>query len=449
MAEKKNIVIIGGGIIGSTAAYFLSRHPSFSSATTITLLEATRIAGGASGKAGGLLALWAYPSSIVPLSFRLHKELAAEHGGASRWGYRAVECGQIAAKAKALRTPSVKGAKDRPTNEKDGISANGNGMGDSVSLKKRTREAKGMLQAAGVPHDLDWIDADSISSYEEMSDPGSTAQVHPYLFTTSMAQLAEEKGVKVIYGSATSINTTKDGNAVESVSYNLKEDGSEHTLSATHVVLSAGPWTKHIWPSAPITAIRAHSVTIRPSRPVSPYTLFTSITLSKDFYTSSQSSSSKLPKYSQAVTPEIYARPNNEVYACGDGDTTTLLPSTTDLVEVDAQRCQDVVDWVCSISEELRDGEVTARQACYLPGVEGSDSPIVGETRVKGLVLAAGHTCWGYVPPLLFRLTSLQANNLSRIQNAPATGLLVSEVLMEGRVKSAKVGGLDPGRYGL
>ncbi|KAF3356401.1 Glycolipid 2-alpha-mannosyltransferase [Verticillium dahliae VDG1] len=85
--SKKNIVIVGGGIIGSTTAYFLSRHPKFNPALhKITLLEATSIAAGASGKAGGLLALWAYPQPLVPLSYRLHAELAAEHGGAERWG---------------------------------------------------------------------------------------------------------------------------------------------------------------------------------------------------------------------------------------------------------------------------------------------------------------------------------------------------------------------------
>lgn len=431
MTDKKNIVIIGGGIIGCTSAYYLTRHPRFNPATTtITLLEATRIAGGASGKAGGLLALWAYPSSIVPLGFRLHQELAVEHGGAERWGYRKVGCGSIEAKAKALRTPSVKGAEDRPTDEKDGISATGSGMGDRVSLKKRSKEARGMLKAKGVPGDLDWIDEDSISSYEEMSEPGHTAQVHPYLFTKAMVELAEEQGVKVVYGAATSINTTKDGKEVESVSYMAKEDGSEHTLQATHVILSAGPWTKRIWPKAPITATRAHSVTIRPSRPVSPYTLFTSITLPRDFYRSSPTPTRKLAKHATTVTPEIYARPNNEVYACGDGDTTIPLPATTDLVQVDEQRCQDVVDYVCGISEEFRDGEVTARQACYLPGVEGSDSPIIGEGSVKGLVWAVGHTCWG-------------------IQNSTATGCLVGEILMEGTARSAKIGGLDPRKFGL
>merc|ERR1712137_579541 len=94
--QKRNIVIIGGGIIGSTTAYFLSHHPNFNKERdSITLLEATKIAGGASGKAGGLLALWAYPNCIVPLSYKLHQELAEKHGGAERWGYRAVHCGQV------------------------------------------------------------------------------------------------------------------------------------------------------------------------------------------------------------------------------------------------------------------------------------------------------------------------------------------------------------------
>jgi glycine/D-amino acid oxidase-like deaminating enzyme len=52
--EQKNIVIIGGGIIGATSAYFLTHHPSYNPEKhKVILLEATKIAGGASGKAGG------------------------------------------------------------------------------------------------------------------------------------------------------------------------------------------------------------------------------------------------------------------------------------------------------------------------------------------------------------------------------------------------------------
>src|SRR6202000_3041932 len=97
------IVVVGGGIIGCTTAYFLTRHPKYNpNLHKIHLLEATGIASGASGKAGGLLALWAYPKAIVPLSFKLHAELAKEHGGEARWGYRGVGVGQIDLKGRQL-----------------------------------------------------------------------------------------------------------------------------------------------------------------------------------------------------------------------------------------------------------------------------------------------------------------------------------------------------------
>jgi len=237
--------------------------------------------------------------------------------------------------------------------------------------------------------------------------------------------LAEEKGLKVVFGSATSINQGNDGR-VESVEYMAKEDRRIHTVSATHVVLSAGPWTQKVWTKAPIQAMRAHSVTIRPTRPVSAYAFFTEIQLPKDF--KDGEASEKHPQY---VTPEIYSRPNNEVYACGEGDHLVPIPATTDLVQVDPQKCQNIVDYVGSISNELRDGDVTARQACYLPQVSvGNGGPIIGETRVKGLIIAAGHTCWG-------------------IQNGPGTGKLVSEIVFEGGPKSANIQSLNPKRFGL
>jgi len=432
LQDPKNIVIIGGGIIGGTSAYFLSHHPSFQpTRDRITLLESTGIASGASGKAGGLLALWAYPRNIVPLSFRLHKELAEKHDGERRWGYRSVGVGRVECVGRPVPREGVRadGKTERLAGNRDGgvlaRSGAAEGEKDKASLQKGSKKTIKLLKEVGVPEDLDWIDPMWIRAYEVMGDSQAAAQVHPYLFTTSMVALAEEKAVKVVFGSATTVHQDADGR-VESVEYVAKEDGQTHTLPATHVVLSAGPWTQKVLTKAPIQAMRAHSVTIRPTRPVSAYALFTEIQLPKNSRDKGASGT-----HAQYVSPEIYARPNNEVYACGEGDHLVPLPATTDLVEVDSQRCQDIVDYVGSISNELRGGEVTVRQACYLPQVSvGNGGPIIGETRVKGLIVAAGHTCWG-------------------IQNGPGTGKLVSEIIWEGGPKSANIQALHPKRFGL
>jgi glycine/D-amino acid oxidase-like deaminating enzyme len=103
------------------------------------------------------------------------------------------------------------------------------------------------------------------------------------------------------------------------------------------------------------------------------------------------------------------------------------LPSLSSDVAVDESKCDEIAAHVGAISAELRDGEITHRQACYLPNVSSSKSsgPLIGLTPVQGLVMAAGHTCWG-------------------IQNGPGTGKLVSEFVFEGAAGSADVRGLDP-----
>lgn len=343
-----------------------------------------------------MLAEWAYPSNIVPLSYRLHAELAKEHNGKDLWGYREVNCGQLVMKGRPLDSTT--------------------GGGEDVSLQKRSADALSKLKSARIPQDLDWFVPDLLRDYESMSGPGESAQVHPYQFTTSIAKLAQEHGAKVVLGAATGIGYS--GHTVESVTYVDKSTGESKTLPARDVIVSAGPWTRSILPKAPISATRAHSVVIRPTRPVSAYTLFTEVEI--------PDSSRRRPI---TAAPEIYARPDETVYCCGEGDRTVPLPKTTAEVEVDSERCQDIIKQVGSVSDELRDGEVRAQQACYLPNVASlRGGPLVGPTDTKGLYVAAGHTCWG-------------------IQNAPGTGKVMSEFVFDGKAKSANVGSLDPRNY--
>lgn len=296
----------------------------------------------------------------------------------------------------------------------------GAGSGSPVSLQKRNAAAMSKLKAAGIPSDLDWFGPELLKGYESMSDPGETAQVHPYLFTTSMAKLAEEKGTKIVLGSVTKVD--QPDNAVKSVSYTDKESGEQRRIPATDVIVAAGPWTPSVLPEAPISNTRAHSVVIRPTRPVSAYTLFTNIAIPGNFDPSK-------PSRPTVVAPEIYTRPDNTVYACGEGDHNVSLPDTTAEVQVNQESCQDIINQVGSVSDELRDGEICARQACYLPIVSAArGGPLVGHSGTKGLYVAAGHTCWG-------------------IQNAPGTGKLMSEFVFDGNAKSAKIGSLDPRNY--
>ncbi|KAI0104417.1 FAD dependent oxidoreductase [Daldinia grandis] len=459
-SSPKEITIIGGGIIGCCTAYFLTRHPSYSPEThRITLLEASTsnaggrtldsitdpatladpetaskrnpthdgIAGGASGKAGGLLALWAFPQSIVPLSFQLHDELAKEYGGDKRWGYRRCYASQIDCQARLPPGFSSRAADGKHIGEAEPV-RNGAEQRSKGLHKDHKKEIKA-LQKLGAPEDLDWLDTeDALTAYEGMGTPDNTAQVHPELFTRSMAQLAEEKGVKIVTGArVTAINKTPDDRRVESVTY--EKDGKEEILPTTHCVVAAGPWTSRLLPEMPINAARAHSVVIKTPKPVSAYALFTSIMLPVGFPTPTPKDSRGAPgaqrplRGQQIVEPEIYARPDGTAYACGPTDDMVELPLTTAEVEVDVARCEDIIYQLSGISDELgKEGQVLAKQACYLP----QGGPYIGEVSpTKGLIVAAGHTCWG-------------------IQNAPATGKLVSEIILDGKPKSAKLGSCDP-----
>ena len=374
-AEQRNILIIGGGIIGCTTAYYLSRYPLYDPETTkITVLEASEngIAQGASGKAGGLIARWAYPAELVDISFPEHVRLAKEHNGADRWGFRFVNCGTWEGTGEDLE--SEPGSGERKGDRRKSL--------EKLGLESSTQS--GQINSKH-PKNLNWVKQELTTSYAPM-DPASgfegTAQVHPYLFTTSMMALAAEKGAELQKGSAISIE--KESGRVTGVRYRDPTDNNQdHFISATHVILAAGAWSRSILPSLPVTATRAHSITIRPELDINmaPYVLFTEI---------------RLPR-NHLASPEIYARPDNEVYACGPGDD-SRLPKNVDEVEVDQAACESIWEHVMSISPELRKGRVDKRQACFLPVVTygGAGGPIIGEAKIvaSGLYIATGHTCW-------------------------------------------------------
>ncbi|THH18898.1 hypothetical protein EW146_g2187 [Bondarzewia mesenterica] len=373
--SPKNIVILGGGIIGSTTAFYLARHPSIGS-TSITLLEASKegVAQGASGKAGGLVAKWAYPKELAKVSFKEHVKLAKEWDGEKKWGWRWTGVGEWEGRGSEASDERVKESvgKTKSLQKKAGLSASGG--------SEASRRAKGL------PSDLTWVNEDLTNSFTPLAPPGDTAQVHPYLFTTAMLDLAIERGVRFIKGRVTSIQS--DAGHVTGVQYTPTDGSSTEgvNLTADSVILAAGAWSPSLLPSLPISGYRAHSIVIHPSVStdgIAPYVLFTSIVLSGD---------------GRTVTPEIYPRPDSTIYVCGPGDTREPLPLTVDDVKVDLGACQGIWEWVAEtgIIEGSVLGDIERQQACYLPIVESGGGPIVGNMPgIEGLVVATGHTCWG------------------------------------------------------
>jgi glycine/D-amino acid oxidase-like deaminating enzyme len=101
------------------------------------------------------------------------------------------------------------------------------------------------------------------------------------------------------------------------------------------------------------------------------------------------------------------------------------------MVEVSEPIAQDICNALGCVSDELRDAEVLTRQACHQPVIlkDGQRAknigPLLGPTGVRGVLLATGHDSWG-------------------VQNAPATGLLISEMVFEAGARSADIRTLDP-----
>lgn len=455
---KTHYIIVGAGIIGVCIAFYLTRHPKFDPKKHyITIMESKRVAGGASGKAGGLLALWAFPQQIVPLSFRLHQELANEFNGEEEWGYRRLTTisveGDISdsnlnyikemhkrmdnnSAAPKLDSINEDSSIPSPSNMKrDKLGINNMDLGSkpmsrATTIKKNSIEIESNSSTSNdklsshLPKNLSWLDDNVINDWNQLGDESTTAQVHPYQFTTFILNQCISTGcVELVIAKIDDIIINDETGECNGVIYHpssakAENDGTteqKYELYGDKVIMSIGPWTSKILPDCPISGLRAHSIIIQPENveQISPYAVFTELKLNKNKF----------------VSPEIYAR-KDEVYVCGEGDSSVLIPETTDDVEVVTEKCEELFNNVSKLSDNLKNGKVLKRQACYLPvlDIPSSSGPLIGETNVDNLYLASGHSCWG-------------------INNAPATGHIMSQLLFDGEVKDMDISALNPSLY--
>ena len=187
MSSRKRIVICGGGAIGAAIAYFTSRRGA-----RPMVIERHEVAGAASGKSGGFLALdWCRGSPLDRLarrSFELHAELSSELG--DTWGYR------------RLTTYAGYAAED---------------------------------DTARGPGGRPWLsDGVAITSWRS---PESTALVEPRAFTTGLMRAAEMHGAMLRHGTVVDLVRGPSG-AVPGVAL-----ASGEIVEGDAVVIAMGPWS--------------------------------------------------------------------------------------------------------------------------------------------------------------------------------------------------------------
>jgi glycine/D-amino acid oxidase-like deaminating enzyme len=185
------VVICGGGVIGASIAYFLSRRGVRS-----IVIERTGLACAASGKSGGFLALdWCDGTPLESLarrSFALHAGLPEEIGG--DWGYR------------GLATYAGFAGAQQPDRHRRGA------------------------------YDLAWL-SDRVRLNQRLGPPESTAQVHPGRFTEALMRAAQVRDAELRIGCVSGLVRDRGGAGVRGV----RLDGE--TIEADAFVIAMGPWS--------------------------------------------------------------------------------------------------------------------------------------------------------------------------------------------------------------
>ena len=214
-----HVLICGGGVIGASIAYFLSRRGVKS-----TVIESTGLACAASGKSGGFLARnWCDGTHLAPLarrSFALHAELTEKVAG--DWGYRRLDT-----------------------------------YGGFAGFPVR-RSA----------HHLGWL-SPQVNVAQALGSPHNTAQVHPGQFTIAMMRAAAAQGAELLLGRVTAI-AQQDGRATGVIV-------ADKVIEGDAVVVAMGPWSILAALSLPLPAVlglKGHSLVFDTGDAVSGEALF-------------------------------------------------------------------------------------------------------------------------------------------------------------------------------
>ncbi|GAD95770.1 FAD dependent oxidoreductase superfamily [Paecilomyces variotii No. 5] len=412
-------VIIGGGIIGSSIAYYLSSESSPHTDQEVHVIESSsQLFSGASGYAAGFLAKDWFSSSVAPLgalSFDLHHKEASENGGDEKWGY-------MKSTALSLDVSDVPAVR---TSARDGDWwSEGTSRADAASVGEAVPEISGDNPL--------WLTRQEGGSIEKIGDGETAAQVDPLRLCKYLMDSCISRGVQLHQpAEATSVITDNATGAIIGIKVRDLKDQTESVIPCTNLVISAGPWTpavfKSLFPSSKarvrISPLAGYSLVLRSPRHTEK--------LEREAYKGRSHAVFTTHPASCGFSPEVFSRRGAEIYIAGLNSTRIPLPGKADEAKslVQKDQIQELKDVSVRLMGKLEEGhhqssddvpntddlEVLREGLCFRP-VTNRGSPIVSrvgdellgpgiktgsldgsnEGRKKGGVfIAAGHGPWG------------------------------------------------------
>jgi glycine/D-amino acid oxidase-like deaminating enzyme len=394
MSTTKNIVVVGGGIQGTSVAYFLAKNSDAN--TKITLLEAKAPASAASGKGGGFMARgWGDGSPtqrLHELAFDMYEELANELNIQS---YRKLPVLSV--------SPGY-----------DGIGA----------AKKSA--ALGEI----VPN---WLDG-KVGRISALGYGDDTAQVTPAEVVDKMIQATSDK-VQVVLGTCCGVETDqgseRGARKIVGVKYQPRTDSNsgeyaeEQLLPADAMVVSAGPWScaGEDWfqgaVDLPMEGVKSTSIVWK--QPEGQTVDATALFCGED------------NRYGTHL--EVYPRPDGTIYICGIGGSDYITKEELkdgafrEVCEANERRVDAASQSFQEMSSLYKQvGELDRVQACMRPCPPDAMPYMGAVPGFEGAFINAGHNCWG-------------------IAWAPACGKAISELVLDGECTSVNLRPFDPSRF--
>ncbi|KIV90379.1 hypothetical protein PV10_07688 [Exophiala mesophila] len=450
-SNQMSTIIIGGGIIGLSTAYFLSLSRPVTSFSQIHIIDSSaELLASASGFAGGFLALdWFSPpeAELGALSFRLHRQLAEKHSGQRRWGYAGSHVYSL-----GVDDPGVK-AKGKTANSADWL-LEGTSRANVARTDSKHDDVQGSV-TQGEPINPDGSPAvftpQRGGSLETIAGPEECAQIEPRELCEFLLEECEKRNVKVhLSTKAVECLVDKDG---QLNGLKIESQGAGSELECDTIVLAAGAWTprvfKTLFPDStirvPIDPLAGHSIVVRSPRYKAPFI---------DPYKRKIGGDDNWLCYSIYAAPgkhwnfatEAYARlarnGQAEIWLGGLNDADLPLPELATDVKamIDRQSVNTVRKTIVQLtglareaSDLHQDDLETVREGLGFRPVSRRGRPIVSRIKDEdlgglttgpgGVFIASGHGPWGIALSL-------------------GTGFVVTEMI-EGKVPSADVSHLD------